>query len=64
MAFCPICNRAAAQRGDNPALPFCSMRCKQIDLGKWLNEDYRVPVPFDPDADDRPFYFPPHEDKA
>jgi endogenous inhibitor of DNA gyrase (YacG/DUF329 family) len=40
------------------------MRCKQIDLGKWLNEDYRVPVPFDPDADDRPFYSPPHEDKA
>ena len=22
--------------------PFCSMRCKDIDLGKWFNENYRV----------------------
>jgi endogenous inhibitor of DNA gyrase (YacG/DUF329 family) len=28
------------------------MRCKQIDLGKWLSEDYRVAVPLDPDSDD------------
>ena len=24
--------------------PFCSIRCSQLDLSKWLNEDYRVPV--------------------
>ena len=24
--------------------PFCSARCKQIDLGRWLNETYRVPA--------------------
>ena len=24
--------------------PFCSTRCKQIDLGRWLNESYRVPA--------------------
>ena len=27
-----------------PHTPFCSRRCAQIDLGKWLNEDYRVPA--------------------
>ena len=28
----------------SPALPFCSARCKQIDLGRWLRETYSVPV--------------------
>lgn len=42
---CPICDAAAAPRAANPAFPFCSPRCKTIDLGKWLNEEYRVPVP-------------------
>ena len=44
MARCPICNTAARPRQDNPSFPFCSARCKTIDLGKWLNEEYRVPV--------------------
>jgi hypothetical protein len=25
-----------------PDFPFCSLRCKRIDLGKWLNEEYRI----------------------
>jgi endogenous inhibitor of DNA gyrase (YacG/DUF329 family) len=25
-----------------PQLPFCSERCRLIDLGRWLNEDYRL----------------------
>ena len=29
---------------DNPFRPFCSERCKMIDLGQWANEVYRVPV--------------------
>ena len=29
---------------DNPFRPFCSERCKLIDLGRWLGEQYRVPV--------------------
>jgi endogenous inhibitor of DNA gyrase (YacG/DUF329 family) len=41
---CPICDRPAAPRKDNPAFPFCSPRCRTVDLGKWLNEEYRVPV--------------------
>lgn len=44
MALCPICRKPAAPRADNPSFPFCSPRCKTVDLGKWLNEDYRVPV--------------------
>lgn len=39
---CPTCERPA-QRQDNPFRPFCSERCKLIDLGRWVNEEYRVP---------------------
>jgi endogenous inhibitor of DNA gyrase (YacG/DUF329 family) len=49
---CPICERQfdpAASR----AMPFCSDRCRQIDLGRWLREVYSVPVERDPDADVR-----------
>ena len=31
-------------------LPFCSLRCKQIDLGRWFNEDYGLPV--DPELEE------------
>jgi len=44
MLRCPICDRPAPPRQDNRAFPFCSSRCRLVDLGKWLNEDYRVPV--------------------
>jgi endogenous inhibitor of DNA gyrase (YacG/DUF329 family) len=27
-----------------PQFPFCSSRCKTIDLGRWLNESYRIPL--------------------
>jgi endogenous inhibitor of DNA gyrase (YacG/DUF329 family) len=30
-------------RSESTAVPFCSMRCKQIDLGLWLNEAYGLP---------------------
>lgn len=44
MSPCPICERAVAPRAENADYPFCSARCKLIDLGKWLNEGYRVPA--------------------
>ena len=34
-----------------PNFPFCSKRCKSIDLGKWLNEEYRIPTPITDDED-------------
>jgi endogenous inhibitor of DNA gyrase (YacG/DUF329 family) len=64
MVLCPICGRPAAARAENPAIPFCSARCKQIDLGKWLGEGYRVSVPFDPEADDALFSAPSREEEA
>jgi endogenous inhibitor of DNA gyrase (YacG/DUF329 family) len=44
MNVCPICRRAAGARATNPSAPFCCERCRQVDLGKWLNGDYAVPV--------------------
>ncbi len=44
MTRCPICDRPAKARAENRAFPFCSERCKLIDLGKWLSEQYRVPA--------------------
>jgi uncharacterized protein len=40
---CPICRRPF-DTDLSPALPFCSARCRQIDLGRWLDEGYSVPV--------------------
>ena len=37
-AGCPICGKPAVERFH----PFCSKRCADIDLGRWLNESYRV----------------------
>lgn len=38
---CPICHtEVAARRPDNPSFPFCSGRCKTIDLGRWLGGEY------------------------
>lgn len=41
---CPTCARVIAWAG-NPARPFCSLRCKLIDLGRWLDGTFRVPGP-------------------
>jgi len=34
----------------NPSRPFCSERCKLIDLGAWASEAYRVPEALPPDS--------------
>ena len=44
MSICPICGEEVTPRSANKAFPFCNARCKSIDLGKWLSEDYRVPA--------------------
>ena len=42
---CPICKRVLADAPENHGpRPFCSTRCKMIDLGNWLSEAYRIPV--------------------
>jgi len=40
---CPRCGAAAAFSPDNQWRPFCSERCRLIDLGDWAAERYRVP---------------------
>lgn len=44
MMRCPTCEREfdPAQSG---AMPFCSDRCRLIDLGRWLGEEYALPDP-------------------
>jgi uncharacterized protein len=48
---CPICDAEVGPRATNKLFPFCSPRCKTIDLGKWLSEDYRVPGEAADDSD-------------
>jgi endogenous inhibitor of DNA gyrase (YacG/DUF329 family) len=43
---CPTCRATTTWQG-NPHRPFCSLRCRLIDLGDWLDERYRF-------ADERP----------
>ena len=52
---CPVCNREF-KPDTSKALPFCSERCRTIDLGRWLGEVYQLPVMPDPDADEVPEY--------
>ncbi|TVS05400.1 MAG: DNA gyrase inhibitor YacG [Rhodobacteraceae bacterium] len=37
---CPICTKPT----DPACRPFCSRRCADVDLARWLREDYRLPV--------------------
>jgi endogenous inhibitor of DNA gyrase (YacG/DUF329 family) len=38
---CPVCKKEA-KWDDNPFRPFCSERCRLIDLGKWASGEYRI----------------------
>ena len=40
---CPICQKRF-ESSDSASLPFCSERCRRVDLGRWLGESYSVPV--------------------
>ena len=51
--LCPICKKQV--KSGNPCMPFCSERCKLIDLGNWASEKYTIPVttqPMDDSEDD------------
>jgi uncharacterized protein len=53
---CPICRRQVVYKDPSevPFRPFCSRRCKLVDLGRWLNEEYRVceEIPQDQSSED------------
>lgn len=44
--LCPICGHPAVER----LRPFCSLHCADVDLGRWLGEQYRIPVMDDEDV--------------
>ncbi len=52
---CPTCGSTLPPPKKGAPLPstypFCSVRCKMIDLGHWFNEDYRVSRPLEEDED-------------
>ena len=45
---CPICGAQNDFFAD-PLGPFCSKRCKMVDLGKWFGEEYRISEPLRPE---------------
>ena len=46
---CPGCGGASVYAATNPYRPFCSERCKQIDLGAWASEQFAVPAAAPPE---------------
>ena len=58
MAFvkCPTCGTSVAWNSESPFRPFCSERCKNVDLGAWASERYAIPDAQRPgeDGDDLP----------
>ncbi len=57
---CPICGKpvdpASVEVKGSP-FPFCSQRCRLIDLGRWLDGKYQIPV----DEDEQDLELPPDE---
>ncbi len=45
-ATCPVCGQRIQGQlsSDWPQLPFCSQKCKTIDLGRWLSAVYTIPA--------------------
>jgi endogenous inhibitor of DNA gyrase (YacG/DUF329 family) len=51
--LCPTCKRELSWSEQFPWRPFCSERCKMVDLGAWLANDRGIPgEPVDPSAED------------
>lgn len=58
---CPICRKPVEK--SNPETPFCSERCRLIDLGKWATEEYVVSSPLQP-GDEEADNVPQHGDRS
>ena len=58
---CPTCARVLTvdRREEAPYRPFCSERCRLIDLGRWFNEEYGISEPLDLPSGPRPPLDPP-----
>jgi endogenous inhibitor of DNA gyrase (YacG/DUF329 family) len=51
---CPRCRKETAYSAENPFRPFCSERCRLIDLGQWAEESYRIPTEDSASVQDAP----------
>jgi len=49
---CPRCKGPSVLAGSNRWRPFCSERCRSVDLGAWASERFRVPAESPPDSAD------------
>jgi endogenous inhibitor of DNA gyrase (YacG/DUF329 family) len=49
MPRCPVCDDPV-DLDKTPTVPFCSARCRLVDMGRWLGESYGLPVVRRPDA--------------
>jgi uncharacterized protein len=59
---CPTCKKLVLR--SHPEFPFCSERCRLIDLGKWASNGYVVSTPiFDPDEAEQPAPTEHHHEK-
>lgn len=52
LVACPQCGTQVVWTTENRFRPFCSERCRQIDLGAWAAGEYRVPVVEEPEQPD------------
>lgn len=52
LVACPQCGKSVRWSEENRYRPFCSERCKMVDLGAWANEAYRIPVEDTPEPQD------------
>lgn len=46
---CPACAGTSLYSPQNPYRPFCSARCKGVDLGAWASEEFKLPDGTPPD---------------
>ncbi len=66
--FCPTCRKVVLATDED--FPFCSDRCRLVDLGKWASGDYKISSPIlDPDLLEdlehaQQQRFPMHEEKS
>lgn len=47
--LCPTCGKTIEWRSEEKWRPFCSERCRLIDLGAWADESYKIPTQDGPD---------------
>jgi len=48
---CPTCQKKIEWKAENAFRPFCSKRCKLIDLGEWASEGHKISQPIQNEAD-------------